>query len=559
MQKHTEEQGAVVWSAARYEPRANTIADLLRWLLQTPWRRLNYRIILVILIWLALSTFEVGRSSHAVNDTIHDTIMSITPPSTDSNFDGGVTVVLWTEAATRAFVEHGRAVRQWPIEYRAHAELLYTLLDYRPRVIFIDFAFLEKRPDEGYEALEDALRSATEAGIQVFVSNLPGAGATAFRELREATTGDGQPLVRFVPATISEEPVVRHYPIEIGTAHSAAVEIYNTLLANVPITRRTRNLSGREFAIHWYHSTNAATGIYFGGGKQGNRYCNDLAAKLRADGVRMDRIQQITAGCEFVGPLISDPRSSEAPPSALPVIPADAVVFEEQSPGEPPRCDGMRIRGAVPAERPIEERPMRDFLSCRVVMIGSGILAAGDVSVTPFSGFIPSVLIHAQALQNLFDGTAYFAQPDWSTLTASVPLLRGFFEHANVSLLVSVIFLVVWATLYSLYFEVRARRPFGRPPRLLPAGPLALHTVREMGLAGLIVIGTICSALALAIAALLLLLRVEPSAWSDPYAMRIVFGGASIPLAFDRLLLWAMYRKVPRDGLFIPPASRLEP
>jgi CHASE2 domain-containing sensor protein len=57
----------------------------------------------------------------------------------------------------------------YPVSYKTHAQVLRRLLDYKPRAVFVDFMFLEKRANE--PELRDAICKLTENGIPVYLAS----------------------------------------------------------------------------------------------------------------------------------------------------------------------------------------------------------------------------------------------------------------------------------------------------------------------------------------------------------------------------------------------------
>ncbi|MEQ9329779.1 CHASE2 domain-containing protein [Thalassobaculum sp.] len=554
MQGQQEDHGAVVWSVVRHRPRRNSIAELLRWLLKTPARRTIYRLSLVLSLWLALSTTDIAGLSSASNDAVHDAIMRFVASDPEQPRDGDVTVVLWTESATQQFVRHGLAQRAWPIEYGAHAELLYTLIDFRPRAIFLDFAFLDKREDEGFGYLKEALQAAADAKIPVYVSDLPEAGRNALQPTPPTPEPSEQPVVRFVPATISPEPVVRHYPISVGGGNSVAVAIYYDLWSDLwPDVRREmwsrdRLLDGvmtgsaERFGLHWYRSVHPATETYFGDIDPHSVWCLEFQNSLRSEGFRESAVDLASSVCELLHAWLFNRELAQKALAAPPVIPADSVVFEEPPPADPAHCNRLQPVDADPAKE-VEKRRMWEFLSCRIVMVGSGLLASGDFRDTPLAPRQPSVLVHAQALQNLLDGNVYFKEPHWPEWLADSPGVRAELEKVGISRLAGVLFLVISVGLYSLHFESKARRRYGQHSTTLPHGPLALAAPGEAGFWSLLLLFLVCSTIAAAIASALVAGRIDPGGWGDAFTSFALVGAPVVLPGVDRLMLWAMYRE----------------
>ena len=74
------------------------------------------------------------------------------------------TVVLFREENLQALDE------SYPVSYERHAEVLEALSVYRPRAVFVDFAFVDKRRREDVERLSEAICTLRDAGTKVFLA-----------------------------------------------------------------------------------------------------------------------------------------------------------------------------------------------------------------------------------------------------------------------------------------------------------------------------------------------------------------------------------------------------
>ncbi len=76
------------------------------------------------------------------------------------------TVVLFTEENLRNLQE------SYPVPYERHAEVLEALAAYRPKSVFVDFAFVDERPG-GVERLREAICALSSAGTAVYLAGPP--------------------------------------------------------------------------------------------------------------------------------------------------------------------------------------------------------------------------------------------------------------------------------------------------------------------------------------------------------------------------------------------------
>lgn len=58
----------------------------------------------------------------------------------------------------------------FPVPWEMHAEVLGALATFSPRIVFIDFSFIDRRPGENLEALAESLCMLRDAGTKVFIA-----------------------------------------------------------------------------------------------------------------------------------------------------------------------------------------------------------------------------------------------------------------------------------------------------------------------------------------------------------------------------------------------------
>jgi hypothetical protein len=76
------------------------------------------------------------------------------------------TVVLFREENLRTLKE------SYPVSYERHAEVLEAMSFHRPAALFMDFVFLDKRPERDTEALRDAICTLNAKGTKVYLAVL---------------------------------------------------------------------------------------------------------------------------------------------------------------------------------------------------------------------------------------------------------------------------------------------------------------------------------------------------------------------------------------------------
>lgn len=73
----------------------------------------------------------------------------------------------------------------FPISYARHAEVLEALALYEPAAVFIDFAFIDKRPGQDVASLNEAICALQAAGVAVYLAASPLSGKAGGDGLRD--------------------------------------------------------------------------------------------------------------------------------------------------------------------------------------------------------------------------------------------------------------------------------------------------------------------------------------------------------------------------------------
>ena len=94
----------------------------------------------------------------------------------------------------------------FPISYARHAEVLEALAVYEPAAVFVDFAFIDKRPGQDVAPLSDAICALQASGVAVYLAASPLSGNAGGDGLR-----DGLDRSCFTPVDVQMDT-------EIGTS-----------------------------------------------------------------------------------------------------------------------------------------------------------------------------------------------------------------------------------------------------------------------------------------------------------------------------------------------------
>jgi CHASE2 domain-containing sensor protein len=257
-----------------------------------------------------------------------------------------VTVVLFREENL------GHLGVQYPVPYGVHAEVLSALASYRPRAVFVDFAFIDAREDA--RALADAL-----CGL--------------------GRPQDGPPIPVFVaaPAGAAVQKTL------LGCAQEAGAEMHEPEGVSGVLTYATRLApQGPPMAAFALAATNAAIGL---------------------DTPRPEGSLEIIWG-KGVAPLNRKWMKCEEPS-----LPAGIAAMLKQGPlALKLACPYTRTITVGHLLNFSADRDIEDALRGRTVLYGAGFRLTGDQVDSPVYAQLPGVYLHAMAYDNLATfGNAY--------------------------------------------------------------------------------------------------------------------------------------------------------
>ena len=95
--------------------------------------------------------------------------------------------------------EHLAALGEsYPVSYEGHAQVLEALSAYRPRVVFVDFAFLDQRSGQDIGRLNEAICGLQESGTAVYLAAPPPLRGRAARGQDQWPWSPGRPAVELL-------------------------------------------------------------------------------------------------------------------------------------------------------------------------------------------------------------------------------------------------------------------------------------------------------------------------------------------------------------------------
>ncbi|HSM94452.1 MAG TPA: CHASE2 domain-containing protein [Rhizomicrobium sp.] len=265
----------------------------------------------------------------------------------------------------------------WPWSYGTHALVLDALLEYRPKAVVVDFLFVDTRSDSTLPQLVDEIARFKKAGVPLYFeggTHLPYGEYPLRPEL--AKTG-----VRILDPTI---------PVYDGIA-------------------RQYNVTGRCFGPQ--------------GRSKGS--CYSLALEVFRDTYPQYRLEPLNGMMELVWGTRTDPHNAK-------------WITSTDEGGQRKSCnqdigplrrfylaffDPGAVQNPCPynAQIPVvsliegsEDPDIADLIRNRVVFYGGSLEGAQDITYTPVNGLLPSVFVHAMALDNLI---TFKGKPEQNVIT----------------------------------------------------------------------------------------------------------------------------------------------
>jgi CHASE2 domain-containing protein len=260
----------------------------------------------------------------------------------------------------------------WPWTYGDHARALDALLQYRPKAVIVDFLFIDSRPDNTLPDLVAEIRRYQKAQVPIYFE---GGVDLHYGEspLRPELAATGVPILD--PTTPINAGVARQYkatgrcfnvrPDADGTCPSLALkvfrDVYGAQYPPAPINDMMELVWGTKTAPenHWITRT-AADGT--------QHSCFEEMSLVRRWYLAFFDTGAVKSPC---------PYTAEFPVEAMTTNPDDEDV--------------------------------KKMASHRIVFYGGALQAAQDRTYTPVNDLLPSVFVHAMAMDNLitFHGKPY--------------------------------------------------------------------------------------------------------------------------------------------------------
>ena len=361
-------------------------------------------------------------------------------PSLTESQEKKVSVILWNDDILK------RTEMVWPIRMEDHAQVLETLLAYKPKAVLVDIMFLDnpqRRGDESLGDLVDIVREYRDGNTGIYFVEPDGIRIT---ETLRKEIGEENILL----PTLKDRDKSRTYLS--GSAASAIFQKYSSV-----------EVDG-DFYLFWPgHSDPSFKQFAFD-----CRETTDSNTSDRGFPVKITSRQFLFATHAITG----DPsRHENSHCPYIPTVPADIVHCLPPDPGIS-SARAAECMGAVGLRADVSD--VKDILEGKYVIYGSGFVGEIDSVSTPISGRLPAVYVHAMALDNLLEtnGAVHIR----SDHILGRKMIRSLFEVA-----VFVCLIVAYALMLSNVWEWGTRRLDSkvtkkiRTSRLYALGKLSAH------------------------------------------------------------------------------------
>ena len=291
----------------------------------------------------------------------------------DANDDAGeprrdgkqVSVVLWNDFSLN------RADKVWPLRMRDHAEVLETMLAYKPKAVLVDILFADdpaRRGDDSLDELLEVVREYSDNKVGLYF--LETSGVKAISPLKDAADERNM-----LPAEVSGSPA-RIYP-----GGSASSVVYG----------RDYGLEVPDFYLFWGGRSDPVTKKFYGKCKR--TYSPDSNSDVFPE--NFAAVALAAAGQVFKSSAMEEPYCPY-----IPTVPADVV---QCLPPEKKisRDRAMECMAAVGGRA--DSSDVEHAITGKYVVYGVQFSGMGDVVKTPFLGdrVIGGLYVHATALDNL--------------------------------------------------------------------------------------------------------------------------------------------------------------
>jgi CHASE2 domain len=303
----------------------------------------------------------------------------------------------------------------WQWSLGDHARVLDAIRDEKPKAVVVDFLFVDQRPDPTSKQMIEEIARYRKDNIPLYFEGgieLPYGEAALRPEL--AATG-----VRILDPTI---------PVYNGVA--------------------------RQYNV---------TGACFGARPKPDGTCYSLALQVFADTYPKETLAPLNGMMELVWGTRTDPinakwmtrsdASGKRRSCADEIAPLTRIylAFFDTSAVQNP-CPYTGVVPVVPLMEGSDDPDIAKLIAGRIVFYGGSLEGAQDKTYTPVNGLLPSVFVHAMALDNLI---TFHGRPQQNVMTVAGTTISN--NPAQILAIVPVILVLSW--LHMRRIRRRRRKP----------------------------------------------------------------------------------------------------
>jgi hypothetical protein len=293
----------------------------------------------------------------------------------------------------------------WPWDFGAHARVLDTILEDHPKAVVVDFLFVDSRPDPTLPQMAEVIARYRKQNVPLYFEggiHLPYGESP----LRPELANTGVPVLD--PTIPVYNGVARQYnvtgkclsgvkPQPDGSCYSAALQVFSDVYKDQykiePLNGMMELVWGTRtdpINLKWMTRTDAS------GAKIS---CADTITPAVRTYLAFFDPGQVQNSCPYTG-----------------VIPVVSLMNGE-----------------------IDDPDIVKLIKGRVVFYGGSLEGAQDKSYTPVNGLLPSVFVHAMALDNLI---TFHGRPQQNVMTVAGQVISN--NPAQILAIIPVILVLSW-------------------------------------------------------------------------------------------------------------------
>lgn len=341
------------------EPPADVLHQRIRDALWFSARGLLIRnLLLFTLAGTVILHLDILGGSTSLRNQSQDLANQILAPIYPKQAQAEITVVLVNDESLH------RLDQPWPPRYGFHGRVLRAIRRHRPKGVFVDILFLNRREDETLPALVSAMQSFHDAAppIPVFLGKVSGSNQKTVEELANLS------IEVPIPKNIDPDDYhSRQYDLAVDMAGSPELSAAPRMYWDLVLTNAPRIIDREGYLA-------APMQVFWGTHPPESNHLVDC----------------------------------RPPPNSI----ASALWRRVASPSRAVRTNCLYARTVFADELVTEPSAFSEAIAGKIVLYGMNFTGCSDVVRTATHTSIPGVFLHAMALDNLMTfGASYMRRP----------------------------------------------------------------------------------------------------------------------------------------------------